>query len=119
METDPQSEFLSADEIWSADDIREQTVEVPEWPRRDGSPGKVRVRGLTLEQMSSLANKASRRNPTGGADIVDRELSVALTLVYGMVSPKLAEADVKKLREKSAAAITRIVQAISALGPTE
>jgi hypothetical protein len=106
------SRFLSADDIWAADDIREGEVEVPEWG------GKVHIRGLTLQQMAALANQASKTLPNGQAN-VDRELSVALTLIYGMVEPRLALNDVPRLREKSAAAVTRIVQAINALGPTE
>jgi hypothetical protein len=104
--------FLSADQIWDADDIREETIDVPEWH------GKVRIRALTLEQITHLAAKVSRRMPNG-QETVDRELSVALTLIYGMVEPKLTELDVARLREKSASAVTRIVQAINALGVTE
>ncbi len=109
MDTD---QFLSADDIWAADDIREETIEVPEWG------GKVRIRGLTLEQIAALATKATRRDARG-QEMIDRETSVALTLIYGMVSPKLSELDVARLRAKSASACTRIVQAINALGPTE
>jgi len=104
--------FLTAEELWAADDIREDTLFVPEWGKR------VRLRALTLEQMAQLANKATRRG-SNGQDIIDRELSVALTVIYGMVEPKLTEADSHRLSEKSANAITRIVQAINALGATE
>lgn len=106
------SHMLSADDIWAAEDIREDTLDVPEWN------GKVRIRALTLEQMAQLANKATRRGPNG-QDTIDREMSVALTLIYGMIEPKLTEADAHRLREKSASAVTRIVQAINALGATE
>lgn len=106
------SDFLSADEIWNADDIREETVDIPEWH------GKVRIRALTLEQMSILATKVTRRAPNG-QDTIDRELSVALTLIYGMIEPKLSEFDAHRLSAKSAGAVTRIVQAINALGMTE
>src|SRR4051794_39839347 len=106
------SDFLSADEIWNADDIREETVDIPEWH------GKVRIRALTLEQMSMLATKVTRRAPNG-QDTIDRELSVALTLIYGMIEPKLSEFDAHRLSAKSAGAVTRIVQAINALGVTE
>lgn len=107
-------DFLTEDELLGWDDIKEETIEVPEWGNR-----KVRIRGLTLEQMAALATKASRPNPRGGADIVDRELSVALTVAYGMVQPKIKPENVGRLKQKSAAAITRIVQAINALGPTQ
>ncbi len=112
---DPETtHMLSADDIWAAHDIREDTVDVPEWG------GKVRVRALTLEQMATLATRSSRSSPIAGRpDIIDREQSVALTLVYGMIEPKLTEADIPKLLAKSANAVTRIVQAITALGVTD
>src|SRR3954471_5857192 len=104
--------FLSADQIWAADDIREQDLDVPEWH------GKVRIRALTLEQITHLASRVTHRMPNGQENI-DREQSVALTLIYGMVNPKLSESDAARLRDKSASAVTRIVQAINALGVTE
>ncbi len=112
---DPEeTHMLSADDIWAAHDIREDTVAVPEWG------GQVRIRALTLEQMATLATRATRSSPIAGRpDIIDREQSVALTLVYGMIEPKLTEADVPKLLAKSASAVTRIVQAITALGVTD
>jgi hypothetical protein len=108
------SEYLSADELLDYEDIQEEDVVIPEWGNR-----KVRVRGLTLEQMAALATKATKRDPRGGQDIVDREASIALTVYYGLVSPKLKLEDVGKLKAKSAMAITRIVQAINALGATQ
>lgn len=108
-----QNGFLTEDELLDFDDIKEEVLEIPEWGNK-----KVRIRGLTLEQMAALATKASRRDPRGGPDIVDRELSVALTLVYGLIEPKISPENVGRLKGKSAAAVTRIVQAINALGPT-
>lgn len=112
MSVEP-DEFLSEEEILDFDDIREEVITVPEWGNK-----KVRIRGLTLSQMSTLAAKATRRDRSG-TDVIDREMSVALTLVYGMVQPKIKPENVGRLKEKSAAAITRIVQAINALGPTQ
>lgn len=104
--------FLTADEILAADDIPEDTVEVPEWG------GKVRVRGLTLKQLSAIAQKAIRRNPQTGQDETNREISVLLTIQAGMVNPKLSNQQLQRLSEKSGAATTRVLQAINALGPT-
>lgn len=105
-------EFLTAEELWAVDDIKEDALFVPEWGK------KVRIRGLTLEQMATLATKVTRRAPNG-QDTIDRELSVALTVIYGMIEPKLSEFDAHRLSAKSAGAVTRIVQAINALGVTE
>lgn len=114
MTDESRSEYLSADELLNFDDIIEQDLEIPEWGNR-----KVRIRPLTLEQMADMATKATRRDPRGGPDLIDRELSVALTVIYGLVAPALSLDAISRLRTKNAGAITRIVQAINALGPTE
>lgn len=104
--------MLSADDIWAVDDIREDVIDIPEWR------GKVRIRALTLEQAAMLASKVARRGPNG-QDTIDRAMSVLLTLIYGMIEPKLNELDAQRLSEKSASVVTRIVQAINALGVTD
>lgn len=105
--------MLTASEIWVAEDTPERTVEIPEWN------GSVRVRGLTLQQIASVAERSTRRNGRTGAEEQDRGLLAAYTVMEGMVEPKLQMADIARLRTKSATAITRIVQAISSLGATE
>jgi len=109
-----QNGFLSEEELLNFDDIQEEVLTIPEWGNK-----KVRVRALTLEQMTALANRVSKRDPRGGPDIIDRELSVTLTLHYGMVEPKIKAENLARLKAKNAAVITRIVQAINALGPTQ
>src|SRR5215468_3110224 len=105
--------MLSADDIWAAHDIREQIVSVPEWG------GSVRVRALDLTQMAVVANASIRRNLRTGQDEADRETAMLYTLIEGMVEPQLTLADAERLKAKSASAVTKIVQAINALGPTE
>lgn len=105
--------ILSADEIWAAHDIREHVVEVPEWG------GSVRVRALNLKQISAIAAATTKRNPRTGQDDLDREQMMLRTLIEGIIEPPLSMADATKLQEKSAAVVSRIVQAISELGPTE
>lgn len=105
--------MLTASEIWAAEDTPERTVEIPEWN------GSVRVRGLTLQQIASVAEKSTRRNPRTNVDEQPRDLLAAYTIIEGMVEPKLELADIARLRARSALAITRIVQAISSLGATE
>jgi hypothetical protein len=105
--------ILSAEEIWAADDIREDTVEIPEWG------GSVRVRALDLTQIAAVATSAMKRNPKTNQEELDRKLSMLYTLIEGMVEPKLTIADARNLEKKSATAVTRIVQAINNLGATE
>ena len=104
--------LLTADDIWDADDIQEQTIEVPEWG------GSVRVRALSLAQIARIAQKSIKTNAQGQTE-TSRELSVMMTLHEGMVEPKLSLEDCRRrLGGKSAAAVTRIVQAINAMGAT-
>jgi len=105
--------ILSAAEIWAAKDIREEEVEVPEWG------GSVRVRGLDLVQIAAVADAATKTNRRTGRDETDRKLLMLYTLIEGLVEPKLSYDDAAQLEKKSATAVTRIVQAINALGPTE
>lgn len=115
MAFDTQSEdFLTAAELWAIDDCPERTIDVPEWNNR-----KVRVRGLTLEQIASVAQRATRRDPRTNVEEQDRALLAAYTLIEGMVEPKLTAADIGRLRTRSATAVTRIVQAITNLGANE
>jgi hypothetical protein len=104
--------ILSADEIWAAKDIEEKVLEVPEWN------GSVRIRALSLRQIANVAQRSIRRNPQTGQDETSREQSVILTLLEGMIEPKLSSQDARRMAEKSAGAVTRIVQAINAFGPT-
>lgn len=105
--------MLTAEEIWAAEDIQEQTVDIPEWG------GSVRIRELTLKQVSSISKRSMRRNVQTQQDEQDRELMAALTVVEGMIEPRISMTDYGRLVERSARAVTRIVQAISLLGPTE
>lgn len=105
--------ILTASEIWAAEDTPERTVEIPEWN------GSVRVRGLTLQQIASVAERSTRRNGRTNVEEQDRELLAAYTVLEGMVEPKLQLPDIARLRIKSATAVTRIVQAITSLGATE
>lgn len=114
FDTDSQSApILTADELWALDDIDEQTVFIPEWGR------SVRIRALTLHQTASITKRATKRNPSTGVEDTDRELQAALMIVEGLIEPKLLATDVPKLKLKSAKALTRIVNAIANLGPTE
>ena len=107
---------LTVDDILEADDIEEKWVEVPEWPK-NGKPGRVKIRPLSLRQLSSVAKRATRRN-AAGQDELDRELMVVYTVLDGMVAPKLTMESAKKLGTKNAGAVSRIAAAINALGAT-
>ena len=116
FDTDPPSQaapILTADELWALDDIDEQTVYIPEWNR------SVRIRALSLHQTASITKRATKRNPSTGVEDTDRELQAALMVIEGLIEPRLKVEDVPRLKTKSAKALTRIVNAIANLGPTE
>lgn len=104
---------LTAAEILAADDIEERWIDVPEWK------GRVKIRALTLKQMAAAASRATRRNPQTGQDEINRELAALYTLQEGMVDPKLSPQDAKQVGNKNAGVVSRIVQAINAMGPTQ
>lgn len=106
--------ILTADEIWAIADTPERTIEIPEWNGRS-----VRIRGLTLQEIANVAKQATIRDPRTNTEEQDRALLAAYTVIAGMVEPKLSLQDLGRIRQRSAAAITRIVQAISSLGVTE
>jgi len=110
-ETQP-APLLTADEIWAAEDIEERDVDVPEWH------GRVRVRALTLRQIANVASKSIRRNPQSGQDETNREMTMLMTLVEGMVSPRLTLQEARRMSEKNAGPVSRIVKAINDLGIT-
>jgi len=107
-----ENHMLTADEILAADDIEEKVIDVPEWN------GQVTIRALNLRQIANIAQKSIKRN-AAGQDETSREVSVIMTLAEGMIDPKLTPDQAKKMATKSASAVTRIVQAINALGPTQ
>lgn len=114
MAFDNEPRMLTAAELWAIDDTPERTIDIPEWNNR-----QVRIRGLTLEQISSVASRATHRDPRTNLEVQDRALLTAFTIIEGMVEPKLTAADVGRLRTRSAVAVTRIVQAITNLGASE
>ena len=115
FDTDPPeaAEFKSPEDILDIDDIREDVIYVPEWQT------KLRIRGLTLEQIAQVAVRATRRDPRTGQDVFDRKAGMAFTFIYGVIEPKFAPASIGKLYQKNAGVVSRIVNAINALGPTE
>lgn len=95
--------ILSVDDILAADDLAEETVEVPEWG------GAVKVKGLTRSQVHELGRKA----------MVGKEISSEradmLLLVAGIVEPKFTEDQASILMQKSARATQRIVDVLNEL----
>lgn len=103
--------ILNKDQIWGADDIQERDVEVPQWKGPDGKPGQVRIRSLTLEQVSEI--RAHAVKTVKGKEEVDARLQMAGLLCEGIIQPELDFNEAQRLMKKSAAAVGVIVQAIN------
>lgn len=97
--------LLSREEVFAADDIAYETVDVPEWG------GSLRVRGLTgaeRERYEASVGyvKGDRWVPKGNA----AARLVAMSVVDEQGRLVFSEEDITKLGRKSAAALRRIVE---------
>jgi hypothetical protein len=98
MTTKNEPRLLTYEDILTADDIKTQTVEIPEWG------GAVRIR--TFSKNTELQMRAEARGPGGE---VDGEKLEMLMLVYGIIEPTLTWEMIPHLRTKNAAVIDRIL----------
>lgn len=105
--------YLTEADILGANDLPEIDVTVPEWPGKNGKPGTVRVRCISMATQQHIRNIS--RDAKGEIDQNKVELAM---LVACMVEPKLSESAIEKLRDKRASAIGRIVRAIAELNGT-
>lgn len=104
--------ILTADDVWEADDIEEKVIAVPEWN------GSVRIRSLTLQQVALVVKRSTHRNQQTQQLERDDDLTALHTVIEGVIEPRFTIQDIPRLRQRSATAITKLVQAISALGQT-
>ncbi|MBE3590010.1 MAG: hypothetical protein IMW98_08385 [Firmicutes bacterium] len=93
---------LSIDEILAANDLRETLVEVPEWG------GKVRIRAMTLAEQQRIRQEAG----FGGGGEVAPEQAARFELLMLAAGLGIAPEQADRLREKSAAAVNRVLQVI-------
>ena len=100
------TQYLSADQILSADDLKYEDVPVPEWG------GTVRVRELTGTERDKFEGQFVGKDGTSvraeGIEGFRARLAVA-SLVDGDGKPLFrSAAETKRLGEKSAAALQRV-----------
>jgi hypothetical protein len=98
--SDKNGQYLSLDQIRTADDIQEEDVEVPEWG------GKVRVRGMTGTQRDKWENDLLRVR--GNKRSLDLQNARARLVARTCVQPVFSVADAEWLGMKSAAALERV-----------
>lgn len=96
--------LLTRDQILSADDLKQESVPVPEWG------GDVLVRGLDGEERDAYeATIISQRGTDVKMNLNNaRAKLVQRSVVDGVGSRLFDESDVKRLAKKSAAALQRV-----------
>jgi hypothetical protein len=106
--------YLSADQILAADDLKSEDVDVPEWG------GVVRVQGMTGAARDKFEASMLRDNMSGVSK--DKALDnyrarlAAFTMVDGEGKRLFrSDAEVRRLGEKSAEALSRVVDVASRL----
>ena len=99
--------LLTKEQILEKQDIRTETIAVPEWG------GDVRVRGLTARERSRIAQDATRKS--NGKDYTDWLRAQTDTFIKGVVEPEFDVNDANALAAKSSGALQRVVAAISRL----
>ncbi len=96
--------ILSVEDILSAPDLEEMIVAVPEWG------GSVKIRSFSKQRQLQM-----RKDSMNGNE-VDSERMELLMFIEGVVEPKFTTAHIDALRQKSAVAMDRVLQAILKLG---
>jgi hypothetical protein len=97
--------ILSVEDILTAPDIQEKTVEVPEWG------GAVKIRSFTKQRQIQLRSQA-----VDSKGDVDSERMELLMFIEGVVEPKFSAQHIDLLKGKSATAMDRVLSAILDLG---
>ena len=96
--------MLTKDQILESKDVEEKIVEVPEWG------GSVKVRGISLAKRIAMLNGALD-SITGK---IDTEKMLLLTFIECVIEPKFTVMDYVALKEKSATAMDKVINAINA-----
>lgn len=105
--------YLSADDILNADDLKPEPVDVPEWG------GTVLVKGMTGTERDRFEAAMLNENMSGVSK--DKALDMyrarlAAACIVGPDGKRLFQgATVKRLGEKNAQALTRVVEVASRL----
>lgn len=98
--------ILSIENIKSANDIKDETIFIPEWN------GEVVVRALTIEERRNLREVSKEFNQKSGKIEIDADKFDVMTVIIGCRNPEFSITDYLWLKEKSAGAIMRIARHI-------
>jgi hypothetical protein len=107
-------DFLSRDQILTAQDIPFRDVPVPEWSTDPNNPAFVRIAGLDAKEASSFSSKLVAMDGKGNIKEVkmDNFLTELLqrTLVDENFKPLFSNKDIEALGKKSAAVMKRLTK---------
>jgi len=94
------SDYLSREEILTADDLGEEDVDCPEWG------GKVRIRGMSEAKRQHISKTATINGE------IDSEKLARLLFIHGVINPEFDDSDYEALGKKSSAALQRVVVSV-------
>ncbi|KKL05569.1 hypothetical protein LCGC14_2604700, partial [marine sediment metagenome] len=93
----PAMAYLTKDAIRRAPDLKERSIEVPEWG------GIVKIRPLTVDQRATMKDRSKKRvqTPDGEWGIeYDNEDMELNAFILGIVDPKFGPEDIDWLRKE-------------------
>lgn len=91
---------LTLDQIWDADDLKHEEVDVPEWG------GTIEIKPLTKGEHQECRIKSMKRGE------VDPDLLELHLFCAGVVEPSFSHEDGERLKRKNAGVIERILKRI-------
>lgn len=105
---------LRRDEILESDDLKRETVEIPEWG------GSVIVRALTIAEGEVIGSAVRKARESGDEDVSFSARLAAASVVDENGNRIFSDADIVPLSRKSASAVQKVVEAaqrLSGIGP--
>lgn len=102
---------LTTEEIMAARDLREAEVEIAEWG------GSVKIRTFSKGRQLEMREQATITNDAGD-EVLDEGTLEVLTFIEAVVEPRFSYDQAEQLKEKSAAAIDRVIVELGKLGQT-
>lgn len=107
--------LLSRDDILGADDLKTETIRIPEWDNKEkGIEAYVKVRTLSAFEADKYEEATTGKN--GGKSLLHaRARLAAACLVDDDGSQMFTEKDIVKLSKKSSSALDRIFIAVMEL----
>lgn len=98
--------LLTLDEIFSADDLKVITVEIPEWPKKNGQTGVIRLKTMTADEAIAFTKKAREDKEAAMILLVQR-----CAVLNDNATKMFKEEQIVMLRKKSIKVFNRLQNA--------